>query len=264
MPRPRKVHLSRHLAFDRGDHFRIRTHPPPWHVVLLLLTCTALLWLTAGFPATCACFVTVAIRIGPMNELVRRLPPILSMTDFENRRYRVVQSMWLVSFCVAIYSILPEHVREAPSQGWKLNLVTMETSMSSGIAAAYGYSVAGGVPGGLLAEHVLHELGKEVVIELMPLFGPTITKAGVSFGLFYLTGSIMHLFAKCAYAFAHRREDHVEPPQDRASGSWGGAMRCPHCGSEMPNQADAGSSALPHSPSPRRNGSRGGDRWKVE
>ena len=40
----------------------------------------------------------------------------------------------------------------AAKQGWKMNLVTMETSMASGIAATYGYSVAGGVPGVLRCE----------------------------------------------------------------------------------------------------------------
>ena len=50
-----------------------------------------------------------------------------------------------------VYTLVPEE-RRSELEGWKSNLVTIETSMSSGIAATYGYSVAGGIPGGLLAE----------------------------------------------------------------------------------------------------------------
>ena len=156
-------------------------------------------------PSTCRVLIVVALRVGPINALIRALPAILSRTDFENRRYRVMQSMWLVSGCVSIYTLLPEERVTGPAQGWKLNLVTMETSMASGIAASYGYSVAGGVPGGLLAEHVMADLGVSVSRELTQFLGPDIAKAITGFGLFYLMGSLMHAVAKCAYAFAHQR-----------------------------------------------------------
>ena len=90
--------------------------------------------------------------------------------------------------------------------GWKMNLVTMETSMASGIAATYGYSVAGGVPGGLLAEYVTSTVGKAAVLELTPFVGARIARAGVSFVLFMVMGAYMEFLAQAAYAFAHQRE----------------------------------------------------------
>ena len=245
--RPRTLHLSRHLAVDRPNNrdkpndFRIRTHPPPYRVVAAICFVDACLYFALGTEAVCLVLLIVAFRLGPINEMVLRLPPILSMTDFENRRYRVVQSMWLVSICVSIYTLLPEEKRTTQLQGWKLNLVTMETSMSSGIAATYGYSVAGGVPGGLIAEHVMDELGKACVAELTPYLGETVTKATVSFGLFYLMGSIMHACAKCAYAFAHQRPKHGVEEQQHPMGL-----------SEHDVIVAAGAAHdLPHSPSPR-------------
>ena len=76
-----------------------------------------------------------------------------------------------------------------------MNLVTMETSMASGIAATYGYSVAGGVPGGLLAEYVMSRMGKATVAELSPILGARVAKAGVSFALFMVMGSFMEFAA---------------------------------------------------------------------
>eukprot|EP00966_Prymnesium_polylepis_P119950 2771814-Prymnesium_polylepis.1 len=91
-------------------------------------------------------------------------------------------------------------------QGWKQNLVTMETSMASGIAATYGYSVAGGVPGGLLAEYVVSYMGKKTVGEIAPIVGERIAKASVSLSLFAVMGMYMEWLAICGYAFAHQKE----------------------------------------------------------
>ena len=236
------LHLSRHLAIDNEspNDFRIRTHPPPYRFVAALCLFDACLYFALGTEAVCLVLLIVAIRLGPINEMVLRLPPILSMTDFENRRFRVVQSMWLVSLRVSIYTLLPAEKRTKEQlQGWKMNLVTMETSMSSGIAATYGYSVAGGVPGGLIAEHVMDELGKACVAELTPYLGETVTKATVSFGLFYLMGSIMHACAKCAYAFAHQRPKHV------------GVEALDEQGGDSAAAPAAAHDSLPYSPSPR-------------
>ena len=78
--------------------------------------------------------------------------------------------------------------KDAPKQGWKQNLVTMETSMASGIAATYGYSVAGGIPGGLLAEYVMSYFGKHAVPEVAELIGMGPAKAIVSASLFAVMG----------------------------------------------------------------------------
>lgn len=207
-PSPHGTQFSRHLVVDENadlaEHsFRIRSYPRWWAALFACIVAAVLEFLDA--PCTSHVCLVVALRVGPVNVLIRALPAILSWTDFENRRYRVMQSMWLVSGCVSIYTLLPEEKVTGPVQGWKLNLVTMETSMASGIAASYGYSVAGGVPGGLLAEHVMADLGVTVSRELTPFLGPVMAKAITGFGLFYLMGSLMHAVAKCAYAFAHQR-----------------------------------------------------------
>jgi len=147
-----------------------------------------------------------AVRMGPLNLVLCLLPAVRSLADFENRRYRVRQSLWLVSICCSLYTLIPEEISEKQMQGWKMNLVTMETSMASGIAATYGYSVAGGVPGGLLAEFVMSHVGKAMVLELTPRLGERIAKVLVSFTLFMVMGSFMEFLAQTAYAFAHQSE----------------------------------------------------------
>ena len=198
---------SRHVATassDEGEQ-RIRTKPPPWRLVGALLAIgAALLLLRLG--GTALVLLLAAARLGPLNHALCLLPEVHSVADFENRRYRVQQSMWLVSICCALYTLIPEEQQMAAKQGWKMNLVTMETSMASGIAATYGYSVAGGVPGGLLAEYVMSSLGKQTVVELTPFVGGLVARAGVSFALFMVMGAFMEFLAQTAYAFAHQRE----------------------------------------------------------
>jgi hypothetical protein len=194
--------LTRHISFDSGERgFRIQSHPR-WGAACAVIV-LALMMHMASAPQTCRVLLVVGLRLGPINVLVRALPSVKSGADFENRRYRVTQSMWLVSLCVSVYTLMPP--KSGPTHGWKLNLVTMETSMASGIAAAYGYSVAGGVPGGMLAEYVMADLGVQISHELTVFLGVTVAKASTGFGLFYLMGSLMHAVAKCAYAFAHQR-----------------------------------------------------------
>merc|ERR1719152_694800 len=76
--------------------------------------------------------------------------------------------------------------------------------MASGIAATYGYSVAGGVPGGMIAEYVLSNAGRVAVSELAPFLGLATAKFVVGFSLFSVMGAYMEFFAICAYAFAHK------------------------------------------------------------
>ena len=122
------------------------------------------------------------------------------------------QSIWLVAICVAIYTLIPEESRT--QQGWKVNLVTMETSMASGIAATYGYSVAGGIPGGLIAEYVMQNAGKRAVAELSPLLGPVASKAFVGFALFSVMGVFLEFCAICAYAYAHQARPQLGSPRE--------------------------------------------------
>ena len=118
---------------------------------------------------------------------MRALPAILSWTDFENRRYRVMQSMWLVSGCVSIYTLLPEGEGDWAVQGWKLNLVTMETAWPVALQLAMGTAspaasrwtacrTCDGRPGG------------DGIAQLTPFLGPVMAKAITGFGLFYLMG----------------------------------------------------------------------------
>ena len=201
---------SRHVATSSSElDQRVRTKRPPWQIVGTIACAAAILYL-AQLPWTALVALAAAGRIGPMNAVLCMLPEIASRADFENRAYRVCQSMWLVSVCCALYTLIPEEAQQAPLQGWKMNLVTMETSMASGIAATYGYSVAGGVPGGLLSEYVMSVVGKKCVAELSPWVGGKLARAGVSFALFMTMGSYMNALAQTAYAFAHQRE-HTEP-----------------------------------------------------
>ena len=178
---------SRHAApveMNSGQHrFRLFAQTPPsWLVAGVLGLVAAALYSTMGLPNLAVVLLAQAFRIGPLQELLRNLPEIHSLADFENRHYRVQQSLWLVSLCSGIYTLIPEETLEAANQGWKINLVTMETSMASGIAATYGYSVAGGVPGGLLAEYVMPLVGKPTVAEVTPFVGPGAAKAITSCG----------------------------------------------------------------------------------
>ena len=78
-------------------------------------------------------------------------------------------------------------------------------SIEPGIAATYGYSVAGGVPGGLLAEYVVSYMGRKTVAEITPLLGSRASRGLVSLSLFYVMGMYMEWLAICGYAFAHRK-----------------------------------------------------------
>ena len=139
-----------------------------------------------------------------------------SLEDFRSRYYRTTQATWLVSFCSAVFAVLPENMVEN-HVGWKVNLVTMETSMSSTISALYGYSSAGGIAvsvggdellaifgympqgafmllpappyfppqGGLLAEHILTTWGRQIVQEMAGIIGKEKAKALSGFGCMY-------------------------------------------------------------------------------
>ena len=143
--------LSRTVPSSPRERPGHRTSMPVWTTGTMLVP-AALCWLI-GMPHASAIILAAAVRRGPLRFLLSLLPEIRDPADFEDRRYRVRQSVCLVSVCCAIYALIPDDARQ--QQGWKQNLVTMETSMASGIAATYGYSVAGGVPGGLLAEYVV-------------------------------------------------------------------------------------------------------------
>ena len=194
---------------------RVRTKPPPWKPVAALLGAAAFIHVCFGLKWTAVVLFLAAIRLGPLNMVLCMLPDIESRADFSNRHYRVTQSLWLVSICCALYTFIPEENQQA-LQGWKMNLVTMETSMASGIAATYGYSVAGGVPGGLLAEYVMSSLGKSTVTELSPWIGATAARTSVSFALFMVMGAFMEFFAMVGYVYAHQREarDDDRPKQE--------------------------------------------------
>ena len=210
-------HQSRHVA-SASDNYEepqlIRSEPPPWRTVGALAAAAGVL-LLCGLEWTAAVVLAAATRLGPLNLALMHLPEVHSRADFENRHYRVNQSLWLISICCSIYTLIPEEFAKQQMQGWKMNLVTMETSMASGIAATYGYSVAGGVPGGLLAEYVLSIVGKQAVLEVEPFVGKKIAKSGVSFFLFMVMGSFMESLAQIAYAFAHQREPSRAPPSPR-------------------------------------------------
>ena len=176
----------------------MRSAPPPWRLVFACVSAAAGFYL-AGLQWSSIIPLAIACRTGPLNRALCALPEVHSKADFDNRSYRVWQSLWLVSICCALYTLIPEDKTEK-LEGWKMNLVTMETSMSSGIAATYGYSVAGGVPGGLLAEYVMSSLGRATVLELAPYVGDTIARSGVSFVLFMTMGSFMDFCAQTACA----------------------------------------------------------------
>jgi len=188
-----------------------------------------------GLPNFCTVILAGTARLGPVQFLLTFLPEVHSHSDFTNRSYRVNQSLWLVSICCSIYTLIPEDKLEAGLVGWKMNLVTMETSMASGIAATYGYSVAGGVPGGLLAEFVMSSLGKATVAEISPFVGVRLAKALTSFCLFMVMGSFMECAAIAAYAFAHRAGygsdgysvEGVNAIGERSNGSPQTALRSP-------------------------------------
>jgi hypothetical protein len=121
----------------------------------------------------------------------------------------------LISVCAAIYSTLPTAVKKKSGhEGYKHNLVTMESSMASCIASTYGYSVAGGIPGGLLGEYVMSWMGKRVVAELVPFVGSAaddgwlqaLVRACVSFTLFAVMGAYMEWVVVLGYAFAQRED----------------------------------------------------------
>jgi len=60
---------------------------------------------------------------------------------------------------------------------------------------ACGYSVAGGIPGGLIAEYVMQNAGKVAVAELSPLLGPVASKTFVGFALFSVMGVFLEFCA---------------------------------------------------------------------
>lgn len=216
------VHQSRHVPASSEAagpaSYRLCTVPANWPLVVILLCLTLGIYWALETPCFCRCLLVAIVRVGPVHEAMRRfLPPIHSLADYENRHYRVQQSLWLVSLCSGIYTLLPAEWTSSSMQGWKMNLVTMETSMASGIAATYGYSVAGGVPGGLLAEFVIPHIGKATVAELEPYLSPSIARFFTSFGLFQLTGSLMECVVITAYAFAHRAPH--QPPHPMTTGA---------------------------------------------
>ena len=253
---PSSPRLSRHLIRDTEhseEGHRIRTSPTPWWHAGVVLLVALLVHASFGCPAFCCVLLTLAFRLGPLNELLLKLPEVSSLQDFQNRQYRVNQSLWLVSLCSVIYSILPEEKKTAQMVGWKMNLVTMETSIASGIAATYGYSVAGGIPGGLVAEYVMSVLGKATVAELSPLVGPSFSKTAVPTGLIMLLGNVMHVCAISAYAFAHRRPPALPPSEANPDSQWcGESMLAPsQPDSQIRHMADAISAVAASRPSRR-------------
>ena len=224
------VHKSRHVPASTEAagpaSYRLCNVSTNWPLASVILCLALVVHWTLRMPCFCRCLLAAVARIGPVHEAMRRfLPPIHSLADYENRHYRVQQSLWLVSLCSGIYTLLPEEWTSSNMQGWKMNLVTMETSMASGIAATYGYSVAGGVPGGLLAEFVIPHIGKATVAEIEPYLSPTIARFFTSFGLFQLMGSLMECVVISAYAFAHRAPHApLEPPGITSAAAVNGAV----------------------------------------
>jgi len=202
---------SRHVTRDRAGAAGVCEEPPPWRLVAGIVAAAGFTAATTG-PCLGIVLLACAVRLGPLHWLLGHLPAVRSRDDYSNRHYRVTQSMWLASFCCGIYTLIPEE-KKVELAGWKMNLVTMETSMASGIAATYGYSVAGGIPGGLLAEYVMSSMGRCTVAELTPWLGRVVAKATASFALFLVMGSFMEFFAICAYAFAHQAEP--KPPPEK-------------------------------------------------
>merc|ERR1712196_527752 len=96
--------------------------PCHWHESTALLFASAL-FLPLGMPHFCSVLAAAGIGIGPLGLLLQLLPHVTSRTDFENRHYRVVQSVWLVSVCCAVYTLIPDEAKK--QEGWKQNLVTM-------------------------------------------------------------------------------------------------------------------------------------------
>ena len=185
------------------------------HVGVAQLAVLAAVCWAAKLPYTAAVCVAVALRIGVMCTIIHSLPSIKSPPHFENCRFRVLQCVSLISVCAAIYSTLPPAVQKKTGhEGYKHNLVTMESSMASCIASTYGYSVAGGIPGGLLGEYVMSSVGKKMVVELLSLVAGTavdgwlqaLVRACVSFTLFTVMGAYMEWVVVLGYAFAQQEE----------------------------------------------------------
>ena len=185
--------------------------PPGFQVALLGAAYAC--W-TVKLPYTAAAFLAVSLRVGMMCTALQSLPSIKSPPHFENCRFRVLQCVSLIAICAAIYSTLPTAVqKKSGHEGYKHNLVTMESSMASCIASTYGYSVAGGIPGGLLGEYVMSWVGKKMVAELLRFVGvtanddewlPALVRACVSFTLFTIMGSYMEWVVVLGYAFAQQ------------------------------------------------------------
>ena len=198
------------LADDRNPRCDIGA-PPGVHVALLGAAYGC--W-TIKLPYTASVFLAVSLRVGIMSTVLQSLPSIKSPPHFENCRFRVLQCVSLIAVCAAIYSTLPTAVqKKSGHEGYKHNLVTMESSMASCIASTYGYSVAGGIPGGLLGEYVMSWVGKKMVAELLRYVGvaanddewlPALVRACVSFTLFTILGSYMEWVVVLGYAFAQR------------------------------------------------------------
>lgn len=196
---------------QRGQHCDVGM-PPGAQIVLL--GAAGACW-AAKLPHSAAVIFAVALRVGAMCTVIERLPMIKSPPHFENCRFRVLQCVGLISVCAAIYSTLPTAVqKKSGHEGYKHNLVTMESSMASCIASTYGYSVAGGIPGGLLGEYVMSWVGKQLVAELLLLVGGTtgdgwlqaLVRACVSFTLFTVMGAYMEWVVVVGYAFAQRAD----------------------------------------------------------
>lgn len=254
---------SRHVAeiMERGGGYKVCSTPPRWRLAVAIATIAAMARCLIGLSNLSVVLLAVVVRLGPMHFVLTLLPAVHSRADFDNRRYRVQQSLWLVSICCSVYTFIPEELAEAGLTGWKMNLVTMETSMASGIAATYGYSVAGGVPGGLLAEFVMSSLGKRTVAEISPYLGAQVGKASVSFVLFMVMGSYMEVCTATHYHIAHTR---INTPSTHAY-AYASCCTCGPTGGDAARsrRVNQSSSRSSHTPSPTKPSACMRPRWRM-
>lgn len=106
-------YFMRHTAMSSRERPGFITRTPWVFTVFALLLPAAVCWL-AGLPYSCCIFLAAVVRIGPLRRLISLLPEVRNANDFEDRRYRVRQSIGMASICCGIYALIPDELRPRP------------------------------------------------------------------------------------------------------------------------------------------------------
>ena len=140
------VHQSRHVPASSEAagpaSYRLCTVPANWPLVVILLCLTLGIYWALETPCFCRCLLVAIVRVGPVHEAMRRFPTNPLLADYETALPRQ-QSLRLVSLCSGIY-IAPGGVDVVEHAGLENELGHHGDLHGLGIAATYGYSVAGG------------------------------------------------------------------------------------------------------------------------